>query len=73
MDPPQSWMFQVEKAEQVGKKKNYDVQLEAVSSLPLWQRGALRSSAASGIPKTTLIQMLKEGKLRAHSNAMKPT
>jgi len=56
------------------KKKNYSSQMESFSQLPLSQRGTLQGALeASGIPKTTLFARMQEERIRAHTNAVKPT
>nr|ACV32574.1 mar14 transposase [synthetic construct] len=60
------------KKKNCGRKKK-EINLTDVANVPLQQRGTLRSFAsASGIPKSTLHKMLKEGLLRRHSNTLKP-
>ena len=56
------------------KKKDYAAELAAFPEIPLRQRATLRSAAhASGIPRTTLWKKLSEGRIRAHTNSIKPT
>jgi hypothetical protein len=60
------------KKKNCGRKKK-EINLTDVANVPLQQRGTLRLFAsASGIPKSTLHRMLKEGLLRRHSNTLKP-
>jgi len=55
------------------KKKDYSSQLQKLSTIPLKRRSTLRSTAeACGIPKTTLIAMMKDGQIIRHSNGNKP-
>ena len=55
------------------KKKDLSLQLEKIASIPLEERGTLRSiAAASGIPMTTLYNRLKAGEIRPRSNDVKP-
>ena len=55
------------------KKKDLQEQLSSISTIPLNQRGTIRStSAALGIPASTLHARLKEGEIRSHTNAVKP-
>ena len=53
------------------KKKSYS--LDQYTTIPLNQRGTVRSAAAAaGIPKSTFHGIIKSGAIRAHSNAVKP-
>ena len=55
------------------KKVDYSDQLSNFHQIPLNQRSNLRSVAdASGIPKTNLHRLIKDRKIRAHSNYVKP-
>ena len=48
-------------------------QIATISTIPLNQRGTIRStSAALRIPATTLHRRLQQGEIRAHSSAVKP-
>lgn len=55
------------------KRKDYTKELAAFRNIPVSRRGTLRSaSSASGIQKTTLIEQIKDGYIRVHSNVVKP-
>jgi hypothetical protein len=55
-----------------GRKKVQD-DLSVVLSVPLHRRTTIRSLAeAIGVPKSSLHRWFKQGKLRRHSNALKP-
>lgn len=54
-------------------RKSQEIDLDYVKSVPLSQRGTIRSLAAAiGVPKSTLHRKFKEGQLKRHSNAIKP-
>ena len=56
------------------KAKSFENELRNYPTIPLNQRGTLRSAAAaSEIPKTSLYRRLKSGEIRAHTNTVKPT
>lgn len=53
-------------------KSNKDV-FSVLTSIPFSRRTTLRSmAAASGIPRSTLGRLVKEGAIRPHSNSIKP-
>ncbi|KAL6861529.1 hypothetical protein ACP4OV_017229 [Aristida adscensionis] len=54
-------------------RKKMTVDMAAIAALPLDQRTTLRAMAdALGVKKTTVHRWFKEGKLRRHSNTLKP-
>ncbi|KAK9742268.1 hypothetical protein RND81_03G160200 [Saponaria officinalis] len=56
-----------------GSKKRVIIDLETVRSIPLFKRSSVRSLAcAMNINSSTVHRLIKKGKIRAHSNAMKP-
>ncbi|KAK9669319.1 hypothetical protein RND81_13G123000 [Saponaria officinalis] len=56
-----------------GSKKRVIIDLETVRSIPLFKRSSVRSLAcAMNINPSTVHKLIKKGKIRAHSNAMKP-
>ncbi|KAK9705850.1 hypothetical protein RND81_07G086800 [Saponaria officinalis] len=56
-----------------GSKKCVIIDLEAVRSIPLFKRSSVRSLAcAMNVNPSTVHRLVKKGKIRAHSNTMKP-
>lgn len=56
----------------IGRKK-VEIDLSLVTAVPLRQRANIRALAKSvSVSKSTLHSRIKEGVLRAHTNAIKP-
>ena len=55
------------------KPKNFAPQLQALSDVPLNERGTVRGVAhAIGVSKSTVHRKIQKGDLRSHTNAVKP-